>query len=712
MENSSTPQSVSLLFGVHAHQPVGNFPSVLAHAHERCYQPFLRVLYRYPEFRFGMHVSGWLLDWLINHYPEDMRLLREMVNRKQVELFGAGDTEPILAAIPNRDRIGQIQRFSDKLKARLGERPQGAWLTERVWEATVVPALADCEIRYVMVDDYHFLCAGKSVSELGGYFTTEEDGRKLDLFPISETLRYRLPFSPAEEAVAYIESLARQSVAGGGAVAVYFDDIEKFGIWPETYEWVYENGWLEQFIQLVLTSSIVRSEHYRDYHKHTKTRGVIYLPTTAYIEMNAWTLSSQPANVYSGLVHQAKIAGWYESHKAFVRGGIWKNFLSRYPESNWMHKRMLSLSARYASLPESLRNDAMTQKLYESQANDAYWHGLFGGLYLPHLRRAIFSAIVELEAMLDARAPRPARFAEDTDMDGVEELYLQNDLIQAVLKLDEGVSVCELDSYLLKHNFGDTLQRQTEHYYQKIGHDETGASGPASAGIMSAHDRVGCKHTIEAADMMPDGHARRLFVDRLNGSPVSYRHETSVPDGSSRTEACSPHVRKIIVLADNRLTVSYAFGSEASGMFSTEINLALPSCDGWGGRYVFQGQTSCGFGEWLELSVMDSIILDDDVLGGNIELAVSSPAALLAHPCYSVSQSEDGFEKIMQAVTLELEWPISAGTVSVSLEIHARRSVSEKPPGTGKNEQDRASSFLAPDLTFVSDGCLSHPVSR
>src|SRR5687768_6131490 len=213
MENSSTSQPVSLLFGVHAHQPVGNFPSVLVHAHERCYQPFLQVLYRYPAFHFAMHISGWLLDWLITHYPEDMKLLREMVDRKQVELFGAGDTEPILAAIPNRDRIGQIQRFSDKLKIKLGERPQGAWLTERVWEATVVPALADCGIRYVMVDDYHFLCAGKSVEELDGYFTTEEDGRKLDLFPISETLRYRLPFSPAEEAVAYIESLTRQSGA-------------------------------------------------------------------------------------------------------------------------------------------------------------------------------------------------------------------------------------------------------------------------------------------------------------------------------------------------------------------------------------------------------------------------------------------------------------------------------------------------------------------
>ena len=55
---------VTLLFGVHAHQPVGNFQTVMADAHERCYRPFLETLFEYPEFRFSAHFSGWLLDWL------------------------------------------------------------------------------------------------------------------------------------------------------------------------------------------------------------------------------------------------------------------------------------------------------------------------------------------------------------------------------------------------------------------------------------------------------------------------------------------------------------------------------------------------------------------------------------------------------------------------------------------------------------------------
>ena len=58
-------QPISLLFGVHAHQPVGNFDSVMEEAHVRCYRMFLQTAERYPAFRFAVHFSGWLLDWLM-----------------------------------------------------------------------------------------------------------------------------------------------------------------------------------------------------------------------------------------------------------------------------------------------------------------------------------------------------------------------------------------------------------------------------------------------------------------------------------------------------------------------------------------------------------------------------------------------------------------------------------------------------------------------
>ena len=75
---------------MHAHQPVGNFDAVMEDAHQRCYRPFLHTVHAYPDFKFSVHFSGWLLDYLLTRYPQDMQLLQEMVARGQVEMFGAG----------------------------------------------------------------------------------------------------------------------------------------------------------------------------------------------------------------------------------------------------------------------------------------------------------------------------------------------------------------------------------------------------------------------------------------------------------------------------------------------------------------------------------------------------------------------------------------------------------------------------------------------
>jgi 4-alpha-glucanotransferase len=663
-------KSVALLLGVHAHQPVGNFTHVLDDAHVRCYGPFLQVLHRYPEFRFAIHISGWLLEYMLKHYPQDMQLLNEMVKRGQAELFGAGYTEPVLAAIPSKDRVGQITKLSDYLHKKLGQKPQGAWLTERVWESTVVPALGDSDIDYVTVDDYHFLCTGKQPQELNGFYTTEEDGRKLDLFPISEPLRYRLPFSPAHEVVAYLESLADET---GQAAAVYFDDIEKFGIWPETYEWVYEKGWLKDFIEGVLNSSVIHPMRYSDYHAQSKTKGVVYLPTASYSEMNEWTLPVPAAHHYGDMVDREKREGRWETSKPFVRGGIWRNFFMRFPESNWMHKRMLALSARYHALPEKARTPAMLHELYEAQANDAYWHGLFGGLYLPHLRRAIYNAIVRLEALLDAVDPRPARTQSDLDLDGNDELFLQNGNLQAVIKLDGSASICELDAYRLAHNFGDSLARQTEHYHRKVhaGHDHS----PSGEGIANPHERMVSKHDIVEADLATDMHPRTLFRDSWSEregagfAPITYGVAGSGKTAAVSFEGRAVHggVSKKIALKDNGLQISYHFDKLKTGLFLVEINLAMPSCDGPAGRFKIGEDIPGGFGYPLHLDAMKELMLEDEVLGGSLKISCNISATLNTRPHFSVSQSEAGFEKIMQAVTLELVWPVNA--ISKSLEI-------------------------------------------
>ena len=654
---------LSLLFGVHAHQPAGNFPEVFESAHARSYKPFLEILHRYPDFRFAVHFSGPLLDYLFERHPRDMELLAEMVERGQVEMFGAGDTEPVLASIPERDRIGQLEKLSKKLEWRFGKRPTGAWLTERVWEATVVPALAQTGIKYVTVDDYHFLCTGKTSKELDGYFTTEEGGYRLDLFPISEQLRYRFPFSPAAEAVKYLEELA----AAGDDAAIYFDDIEKFGIWPETYAWVYERGWLREFIERVLSSKTVDTQTFRDFRTEHRTRGIVYLPTTSYIEMNEWTLPAEAAHPFAALVAREKKEKTYEAHKPFIRGGIWKNFLTRYPEANWMHKRMIGLSQRLEDARPHLdsvqRVDLETQ-LYLAQANDAYWHGLFGGVYMPHLRRGIYKALVTLESALDRHATRPAVEAIDLDRDGVDELVLHNEKLQAIVKLDGRAAICELDAYELGQNFGDTLRRHAEHYHRRAleDHTETKEGG----GIASAHDRFRTKHEIAPADVVPDTRGRGMFDDAWNGKPVtSYALDPMSDQFVAKLDGVA--ILKRIALRGAAVAVDYRIEAAGPGKLEVTLDVAMPCCDGYAGRLVNEGEILGGFGQSVMIDETQEIVLDDRHMNGTVYLAASHRVVIGSAPYRTVSQSEDGLEKVMQSVTLTVSRDFAAGTHDLTL---------------------------------------------
>ncbi|OYY92701.1 MAG: hypothetical protein B7Y41_14965 [Hydrogenophilales bacterium 28-61-23] len=604
-------KTVSLLFGVHAHQPVGNLPEVMEAAHQRCYKPFLETVYRYPEFRFALHASGWLLEWLFTHHADDMARLVEMSRRGQVEFFGAGDMEPVLAAIPYRDRMSQLAAMSDRIEQIFGQRPRGVWLAERVWEAAVVPALVDSGIGYAMLDDDHFLRAGAEPERLNGYHSTEEDGRRLDLFPVSEALCSRLPFSPAHEALAFIES---QSDETTHAAAIHFDDIEKFGIRPESFQRVYEQGWLAQFIEGVLNSPTIKSVHFRAYHDASPTRGVVY-----------------PPNV---------------SH-----GGIWKTFLTRYPEANWMHKRMLGLSARLASLPADQIRQDLVELLHEAQAGDAYGHGRFGGVHLPHLRRAVWRALIGLERRLDGLQTRPAQFSGDIDMDGIDEVFLTSLSLQAVLRPDKDASLIELSSYPLAQNFADSLKRYETHDCDKT------------------------------EGLIPDRRSRGWFAETWTDfdakRPVEY--SSTVAQGGAvlcmgqvGTEKDAIRVAKIYSVRDNRLTV--ALKSVGNGRLSTRLNLAMPSCDGPAGRYVVDGEVSGGFGQAFTWNELKALTLEDRLLGAAIRLETNRPARIKAQPHFTVSQSETGFEQIMQAVELTLTWEAEDVTeVQVRVDISSLR---------------------------------------
>lgn len=647
-----------LLFGIHNHQPVGNFLHVLEHAYETSYRPFVEILYEYPEFKFAMHTTGPLWEFFENEHPEFIERLREMVDRGQVELVVSGFYEPVLASIPHRDRVGQVKLAINYVKDRFKFSPHGLWLTERVWESEILTSLVECGIKYVMVDDFHFISAGKRKEELHGYYITESEGNTLNIFPIDETLRYLIPFREVEQSINYIKSIP-------GELAIIFDDGEKFGVWPGTHSWVYEKGWLRRFVEEVLSCGEIETITFTQATKEYPPLGRVYLPTASYFEMGEWALPPEGAVEFLDFVNRLKEEGIFDKYRRFVRGGIWRNFLVKYEESNIMHKKMLFLS----NVLKDRRSRVLKGFLYRAQCNDAYWHGVFGGLYLPHLRKEIYKNLIEV----DSRIKSPGLLVDDLDKDGKTELTFKSKDIRVSVKPHSGGTVYEISHFLSKYNFQDTLARRFEHYHRGVKIGE-----PPAEGVASIHEFEKWIDEKSAREMVYDSYPRysawnHFLAPEVKPEDLRYNRYEELSDflqGDFRYKAvadgvklwCSGNVRgygetsfvrlfKHISLKGNNIGIDWGFrsGKPLNHVAALELNLKFEAP-----RLNLNGNIlDMSFND-LYLESAESLKIFDEVLKVTFSLDVDGPCNLYIYPILTISQSERGFDLVYQGNSIFL----------------------------------------------------------
>lgn len=437
---------LTFLFGVHNHQPLGNFPEVFRRAFDQAYWPFLETVSRFPNFRFALHFSGFLWDYLMSQAREAVDLIRSMVESGQVELLGGGYYEPILTQIPEKDRLAQLNLMNEFLVDTFGCKPKGLWLAERVWEPHLASLLHQAGFKYTLLDEQHFNYAG--VTNIHGYYLTEDQGLKLSLFPIDKTLRYHIPFRPLTELQDYFQKLQNS----GRDTAIIGDDGEKFGLWPGTNKWVYEDGWLKSFLEFI-ESGPVEMITFSQYLESRPSLGQIYIPPASYEEMMEWVLSPEDQKEYLELKSYLP-----EKARRFLRGGLYRDFSLKYPESHHLRCRQLQVSAEVSQShdPEAKKN------LYQAQCNDAYWHGIFGGLYLPHLRRAVYQKLISAELKI----PFVGGWEKfDFDLDGQDEYQLKTPSFFLWVKPGSGGGITEIDDRYHGINLSDVLTKRQEFYH-------------------------------------------------------------------------------------------------------------------------------------------------------------------------------------------------------------------------------------------------------
>lgn len=714
-------RTVKFVFGLHNHQPVGNFEHVFEGALQTAYAPFLDVLERHPSIRVTLHYTGILLEWLLEKHPEVIARLRRLGESGQVEFMTGGHFEPILPIIPDHDKLGQILKLTEFVKRHLRQTPRGMWLAERVWEPHLARPIHEAGVEYTVVDDMHFKCTGIPEEECLGHYITEELGHPLAIFPISERLRYTIPFRPVEETIDYLRQMATED---GQHVLVMADDGEKFGVWPQTHEHCYRDGWLEQFFSaLEANADWIETLTFAEALDRLPPRGRVYLPTASYIEMMEWALTPPAARAYEAFVEHLQSEGLYEANKVFVRGGFWRFFQAKYDEANLIQKRMLHISEKVRRArqrhPRSKEIARAQECLWRAQCNCAYWHGIFGGLYLTNLRHALQRNLIEADAIIERVRHKNPRWIEsealDLDIDGRPEVLIKTPLQNLLFKPDLGGALIAHDFKPALVNLTDTLMRRQEAYHAKLGRAVLASEAKRAEGATSSiHDLVLAKEPGLERLLTTDWHRRVSLLDHFLGAGATleeFHMARHAEDGDfvnqpyevqhrARAGAAQVTLARIGALylpggrrplrvektvrvesLSPRLDISYRLTNlsecEIRTRFGVEFNVNLLAGYEPDRSVYVHGQDLADrrLASMGENRAVQRCGLVDEWMGINVSWTFEHPATLWRCPIETVSISEGGFERTYQSTVIFPHWddvviaPGGEWTTSFALEI-------------------------------------------
>lgn len=724
------PGRVRLILTLHNHQPIGNFDGVFESAYRDSYVPFLDMLDEFPEIPVVLHNSGSLFEWLVEHHPEYIDRLKLLVAAGRVEILGGPFYEPILSCLPRRDRIGQMTLYRRYLEQTLETNVRGMWVPERVWEQSFASDIAEAGLEYTLLDDTHFRNAGVSDDRLHGYYLTEDGGRLLKVFAGSERLRYLIPYKDPQETIDHCRYIADRFP---NSVLIFGDDGEKFGVWPGSKDHVYRDGWLRRFFQALRDNlEWLQVTTMAEAVDHVSPLGRVYLPDASYREMTEWALPAGDQVSYQQMRHGLEHHSDWPRIKQYVRAGFWRNFLVKYPEVNEMYARMLEISRKLAAWDRDSAGrdqgeaDVARRHLYRGQCNCPYWHGAFGGLYLPHLRNAIYKQLISADSLLEAAYDRPRNWvhieADDFNLDARKEIRLSGQQLVAYLSPGRGGHLYELDLRTIQTNVLATLNRRPEPYHERIRQCAHQAMHSASGGGVDPNGGICFKQPDLDQKLAYDDWPRKSLVDHFLQPGLNHesfcrgqgrisdftegvyhavlrRSDDHVETRLWRDGRLGPYdirVTKTVSLsstAGSSLRIVYELEQLPAGLpihFGIEFNFAaMPA--GADDRFFYDdhGRRLGQLGIQLDRDGMSRLGLVDEWLGLDASLELSEPASVWTQPIQTVSQSEAGFELVHQSTSVTPHWEFLApqdGRWSVAITLtldttaaHARQ-LAESPP--------------------------------
>ncbi|HEY4691467.1 MAG TPA: alpha-amylase/4-alpha-glucanotransferase domain-containing protein, partial [Anaerolineae bacterium] len=485
------------------------------------------------------------------------------------------------------------------------------------------------------------------------------------------------------------------------------DDGEKFGLWPGTYNLCWgddrSEGWVETFFDALERSAdwltLVTLD---DATRMLPPLGRVYLPASAYEEMTVWSLPAARAQELAALKQQLLDAG-REDILRYVKGGTWRSFMTKYPEVNTLHKKIVYASKKVHQIKKAALRARALDHLWASQCDCPYWHGVFGGVYLFHIREAAAQHLIEAEALADRALHAAETWADvtlaDIDCDGFEEAMLSTDTQHLMASPRQGGSVVAWDWRATNINLLNVLSRRPEAYHaslveaamngtlivagQPIPLDgsQPRAIRAKEAGlekrlIYDRYRRAGLIDHVFPPDVTLDAYYHSTYHELGDFVAQPYTLKTSTArgaatltlarDGSADVNGVRVPLRvekKIVAKpGKSELAVTYTvtnIGDQAlSVRFGVETNWGVSGGDSSEGAYaVWPGGSLKRLNEISATRGATEVAIVHEWMG-RVIIRLSEAATWWQFPIETVSNSEAGFERVYQGASFLAHWPL------------------------------------------------------
>ncbi|MFH2036675.1 MAG: alpha-amylase/4-alpha-glucanotransferase domain-containing protein, partial [Candidatus Zixiibacteriota bacterium] len=331
--------------------------------------------------------------------------------------------------------------------------------------------------------------------------------------------------------------------------------------------------------------------------------------------------------------------------------------------------------------------------LYAAQCNCAYWHGVFGGLYLPHLRSAIYENIIRAEKFMTPELDQVEETLYDYDCDGHDEIIVTTNKLTATIKPSMGGMMIELDNHEAALNITDTLRRRKEGYHWKLASAKLEGETDNKAGekTESIHDLILTKESGLQEILTDDWHLKRCFIDHFLPADVNIEKFASGHFGDDgdfvlepwqydqsgkgampglvklvrsghiwRNDGVTPlKIEKTFFFGKNAETIKINYSLTASEdilnlRFGVENNFNLLAGHADNRYVLFNGQKPND--AYLDAvnakDQVGTVMLKDEWINTVIAVRNDVPSEVWQTPIFTVSLSEGGFEKVYQGTTI------------------------------------------------------------